>query len=47
MHAVWQLILDDEFKEAYEKGIEIRFPDGIVRCIFIRIYIYAADYPEK
>ena len=29
MHAVWQLILDDEFLDAYVNGIIITFPDGI------------------
>lgn len=47
MHAVWRLILDDEFKEACVKGIDIPFLDGTIRRIFIRFYIYVADYPEK
>lgn len=47
MHAVWQLLLDDEFMEAYEHGIVITFADGIARRVFPRIFTYSADYPEK
>lgn len=47
MQAVWLLLLDDEFVNAYVNGIVIEFPDGILRRIFPRILTYAADYPEK
>ncbi|TCD63562.1 hypothetical protein EIP91_005233 [Steccherinum ochraceum] len=47
MQAIWLLLLDDEFMEAYEHGIILRFADGIVRRVFPRIFTYAADYPEK
>jgi hypothetical protein len=47
MHAVWRLLLDDDFMEAYEKGIIIRFPDGIERRLFPRFFTYSADYQEK
>jgi len=47
MHAVWQLILDDEFVDAYVNGIVITFPDGIQRRVFPRFFSYSADYPEK
>jgi len=29
MQSVWQILLDDEFMDAYEKGITLTFPDGI------------------
>ncbi|KAF8074854.1 hypothetical protein FPV67DRAFT_601603 [Lyophyllum atratum] len=47
MHAVWRLILDDDFMHAYEHGIVIECPDGISRRFFPRIFTYSADYPEK
>jgi hypothetical protein len=31
MHAIWELLLDDEFMHAYEHGIVITFADGIAR----------------
>ncbi|KAF8233525.1 hypothetical protein L208DRAFT_1266202 [Tricholoma matsutake] len=31
MHAIWELILNNEFMEAYEHGIVIKCPDGILR----------------
>ncbi|KAF8151063.1 hypothetical protein BJ912DRAFT_1071771 [Pholiota molesta] len=47
MHAVWTLLLDDEFMHAYEHGIVIECPDGIFRRFYPRIFTYSADYPEK
>ncbi|KAF9543337.1 hypothetical protein CPC08DRAFT_755956 [Agrocybe pediades] len=48
MHAVWELLLDDEFLHAYKYGIVIRCQsDGIERRIYPRIFTYSADYPEK
>ena len=47
MHAIWRLLLDDEFMDAYKNGIIIVFPDGISRRVFPRFSIYSADYPEK
>ncbi|KAI0069759.1 hypothetical protein K474DRAFT_1687673 [Panus rudis PR-1116 ss-1] len=47
MHAVWLLLLNDEFRQAYKHGIIIRCPDGIVRRVYLRIFTYSADYPEK
>lgn len=47
MQAVWNLLLDDDFIDAYVNGRLIRFPDGIVRLVFPRIFAYSADYPEK
>ncbi|KAJ6605147.1 hypothetical protein B0H10DRAFT_1886664, partial [Mycena sp. CBHHK59/15] len=47
MHAIWRLLLDDEFLEAYEHGIVIESEDGIFRRFYPRIFTYSADYPEK
>lgn len=47
IHAVWQILLDDDFIDAYENGIVIMFPDGILRRLFPRFFTYSADYPEK
>ena len=47
MHAVWRLLLDDEFMDAYINGIVIEFHDGVKRRVFPRFFTYSADYPEK
>ncbi|ETW82716.1 hypothetical protein HETIRDRAFT_54372 [Heterobasidion irregulare TC 32-1] len=47
MHAIWLLLLDADFMEAYEHGMLINCGDGIVRRIFPRFFTYSADYPEK
>ena len=47
MHAVWRLLLDDDFLHAYKYGIVIKCHDGIERRVYPRIFTYSADYPEK
>ena len=47
IQAVWRILLDDDFMDAYENGIVIMFPDGILRRLFPRFFTYSADYPEK
>lgn len=47
MQAIWRILLDDDFMDAYENGIVIMFPDGIQRRLFPRFFTYSADYPEK
>ncbi|KIJ33763.1 hypothetical protein M422DRAFT_182849, partial [Sphaerobolus stellatus SS14] len=47
MHAIWKLLLDDEFCKAYDNGILIQCADGIKRLVYPRIFTYSADYPEK
>ena len=47
MQAVWALLLNDKFIDAYRSGIVIRCGDGITRSIFPRFFTYSADYPEK
>ncbi|KAG2737471.1 hypothetical protein P692DRAFT_201842935 [Suillus brevipes Sb2] len=41
MQAIWSLLLDGKFMEAYEHGIVIRCSHGITRRVF------PPDYPEK
>lgn len=47
MHAVWRLMLDDDFVEAHEHGIILKCADGVVRRVYPHIFTYSADYPEK
>ncbi|KAJ7330330.1 hypothetical protein DFH08DRAFT_926009 [Mycena albidolilacea] len=47
MHAVWRLLLDNEFLEACKHGIVIECPDGISQRFYFRFFTYSADYPEK
>lgn len=47
MHAVWSLLLDDDFVNAYRHGVVMRCADGIERRVFPRFFTYSADYPEK
>jgi hypothetical protein len=44
---VWELLLDDEFMEAYENSVVITCADSVTRRIFPRFFTYSADYPEK
>lgn len=46
-HDCWNIILNDQFLEAYEHGIIIDCGDGVRRRVYPRIFIYSADYPEK
>ncbi len=46
-HAQWEILLDDDFVEAYNHGMVILCPDGVKRRFHPRIFIYIADYPEK
>lgn len=47
LHAQWDILLDNEFLEAYEHGIVFESCDGITRRFYPRIVTYSADYPEK
>ena len=47
MQAVWRILLDDVFMDAYENGIVMTFCDGIQRRLYPRFFTYSADYPEK
>ncbi|KIK31848.1 hypothetical protein CY34DRAFT_55257, partial [Suillus luteus UH-Slu-Lm8-n1] len=47
MQAIWALLLDKKFMDAYKNGIIIRCGDGITRRVFPRFFTYSADYPGK
>ena len=47
MHAIWILLLNEEFMHAYVQGVMMECIDGILRCFFPQFFIYSADYPEK
>ncbi|KAF7301977.1 hypothetical protein MIND_00763800 [Mycena indigotica] len=47
IHEIWNLLLSDNFMDAYDNGIKIKCWDGIIRLVFPRFFIYGADYPEK
>jgi len=47
VQSVWNILLDDKFREAYCHGIVIKCADGVSRRIYLRTRIYSADYPEK
>ncbi|TBU53092.1 hypothetical protein BD310DRAFT_981403 [Dichomitus squalens] len=47
MQKIWLHLLDAEFMHAFEHGILIKCGDGVIRRVFPRIFLYAADYPEK
>ena len=46
-HAQVEVLMDDEFLEAWKHGIIIKCFDGIFRRFYPRIFTYSADYPEK
>ncbi|CDO69407.1 hypothetical protein BN946_scf184791.g2 [Trametes cinnabarina] len=47
MQAIWSLLLSDKFVAACRHGIVVKCYDGITRRLYIRIFTYSADYPEK
>lgn len=49
IHAVWRLLLDDEFMDAYVNGIviDLEFHDGVKWIPRFFTYSAASDYPEK
>ncbi|TFY50777.1 hypothetical protein EVJ58_g10894, partial [Rhodofomes roseus] len=47
MHAIWTLLMDPEFRKAYEEGLLWMCGDKILRRLFPRFFTYSADYPEK
>jgi hypothetical protein len=46
-HAQWDIILDDEFLDAYEHGIVVMGYEDVLCRFYPRIFIYSIDYPEK
>ena len=47
MHAIWSILLDDDFRRAYRYGMVVKCWDGIWRRLYPRLLTYSADYPEK
>ena len=47
MEQIWLLLLDPKFMQAWIEGIVVLCGDGVMRRLFFRFFIYAADYPEK
>ncbi|KAJ3748203.1 hypothetical protein EV360DRAFT_57052 [Lentinula raphanica] len=45
--AVYLLLLDEEFQDAYLNGVEVTCADGVVRVLIPRFHSYSMDYPEK
>ncbi|KAG2051220.1 hypothetical protein BDR06DRAFT_983647 [Suillus hirtellus] len=46
-HKQWNILLDDEFLEAYKHRIVILCCNSITQRFYPRIFTYLADYPEK
>lgn len=46
-HAQWEIILDDDFLEAYQHGMAVECYDNKSRRFYPRIFTYSADYKEK
>ena len=47
MQKVWELLLDNDFVDAYRRGMITECADDVVRRYFPRFFTYSADYPEK
>ena len=47
VHAVWKILLDNDFIQAYKNSIVVKCFDRITRRVYPRIFTYSADYPEK
>ncbi|KAH9898500.1 hypothetical protein C8Q73DRAFT_773146 [Cubamyces lactineus] len=47
MQGIYLLLMDERFMYAYVHGLLMLCGDGILRRLFIRFLLYAADYPEK
>ncbi|KAG6831420.1 hypothetical protein H0H92_010633 [Tricholoma furcatifolium] len=48
VQAIWEMLLSNEnFREAYHKGIVVCCGDGTWRRFFIRFFAYLADYVER
>ncbi|KAG8696869.1 hypothetical protein FRC08_006873 [Ceratobasidium sp. 394] len=46
-HNCWRILLDDDFIDAYKHGMNVKYSNGVERCLYPRIFTYSADYPEK
>ncbi|KAI0086599.1 hypothetical protein BDY19DRAFT_986593 [Irpex rosettiformis] len=44
---IWDLLLNEKFMHTYQHRILVMCSNGIIRCLFLRIIMYSADYPER
>jgi hypothetical protein len=47
VHAIWSLLINEDFIHAYISGVIVLCADGVERRLFPRFFTYSADYPEK
>ncbi|KIJ43684.1 hypothetical protein M422DRAFT_252926 [Sphaerobolus stellatus SS14] len=47
VQSIWHILLDEDFRKAYKEGVVVRCADGIMRRVYLRLFTYSADYPEK
>jgi len=47
IHAIFSLLINDRFIDAYQHGFVLDCGDGHWRRLFSQILMYLADYPEK
>jgi len=47
IHAIYELILNSKFMEAYKDGVIVTCYDGIQQHLFVRLLTYSGNYPEK
>ena len=47
MHAIWRILLSDDFVKACRHGIVVKCYDGVTRRLYPWFFTYSADYPEK
>ena len=47
VHAIWSLLLINDFVDAYVFGIIVLCTNGVSRWLFPWFFTYSADYPEK
>ena len=47
MQKVWELLLDNDFVDAYRRGMITECADDVVWRYFPQFFTYSVDYPEK
>ena len=48
IHAIYRLILGTEqFRKAYETGIDLECADSVIRHFLLRYFAHSCDYVEK
>ena len=47
IHAIWLLMMDEDFIKMYRDGMVCEFADHVSRRAFLRLVTHSADYPEK